>query len=173
MVYNKNKIMRDSERYLKRTKAYQDYKWADENFELDYVLKKGTELDNVLAYASCIDTGILFFPYKKNNEYRYLHDWAFNFDNDLFAYLEHGYELAGMSLDCHYCVWISIEEWHSCDIEHKDGLQKYLDYCKKEHITKERLNKELSYDGMDVMELYNKNISLGNIQRSQGKDFER
>ena len=59
-----------------------------------------------------------------------------------------------MSLDCHYGVWSAIEEYYPEDIEYKKGMQEYLKYCKDNGITKEKLEKEVNYEGEDAMQHY-------------------
>ena len=67
---------------------------------------------------------------------------------------ENGYRIVGMTMDCHYNVWSMIEDCHKGDIENLKGMQEYLDYCKKNSVTKDRLNKEMNYPGMDAITLY-------------------
>lgn len=58
--------------------------------------------------------------------------------------MENGYSLATMSLDCHYCVWFDIAEYHS-EYQSQNGFQKYLDYCKRNGVTRELLAKESGF----------------------------
>src|SRR5699024_6561688 len=95
--------------------------------------------------------------------------WGFNFDRDLFEYLETGYAITGMSMDSHLSVWYTIGAWHNGYIEHENGMQKYLGYCKKSGITAEKLKKEVGYSGMDVMTLYD----LKAERTKSHKDMER
>jgi hypothetical protein len=160
MKPSRDKIMRKAERYLKRTAIYQEKKDlpADEQYSLHYVLK-GHNKDNseqLIAYAANMETMISFNPHNQDKEISYHEDWSYDIDSAIFDYLEDGYELVGMSLECHYNVWSNIEEWHDGDIEHLQGMQKYLDYCKRNSVTKVKLQKELSYLGMDVMKLHEK-----------------
>ena len=62
---NKQKIMRDAERALKRTTPYQDSRIWDENYKIEYVLAKGNRntLDDVIASATCDDEILSFNPY--------------------------------------------------------------------------------------------------------------
>jgi len=159
MKQSKDKIMRMAERYLKRTAIYQEQKDlpADEQYNLQYVLKGHSKdsSEQMIAYAGNMEIMISFNPYNQKKEISYHADWSYDIDA-IFDYLEDGYELVGMSLECHYGVWRNIEEGHDGDIEHLQGVQKYLDYCKRNAVTKVKLQKELSYSGMDVMKLYEK-----------------
>lgn len=160
MKLSKAKLMREAERFLKRTKAYQENRelGCDGNYEIAYVIAKAgrTQPESVLAYAIYEDSMLSFYPFR--GETSLCEDWAFNFDDDLFEPLENGYEIVGMTLDSHFGVWATIEDWKDGDIEHENGMQKYLAYCKRNGVTKELLQEKVSYDGMDVMELYVKEV---------------
>ncbi|UKI57350.1 MAG: hypothetical protein L6V81_08410 [Clostridium sp.] len=41
-----------------------------------------------------------------------------------------------MTDDVHYSIWNSINELYPNDIEYKNGVQEYLQYCKEKNITK-------------------------------------
>lgn len=156
---------------LKRTEKYQEQRefGQQDNYEVLYVLAKGNhkQSDEMVAYAGVVDeTVISFHPFK--NE-AVTHSWDFNIDDDLFGYLEDGYELVGMTMDSHYNVWCCIEEWHDGDIDHTKGMQKYLGYCKRNGITLEKLKNELDYFGMDVMTLYDPKAD----RTRKPKDLER
>jgi hypothetical protein len=155
MKLSNERMVRSAERALKRTGKYQEHRELGytENYEVLYILVKGKpqNSDEMIAFAGIEETVISFHPFK-NGEVMEL--WDFNVDSHLFEYLEFGYELAGMTVDSHYNVWCTIEEWHNGDIENKKGMQKYLGYCKRNHITKEKLQADAGYSGMDVMTLY-------------------
>ena len=162
-MWNKVKIMRLAERALKRTEPYlenrTDSNNPEDNYQLDYVLVKGNSPvpDTAIAYAHCLDEIISFDPLDSNVNTQNIWEWAFNFDSDLFAYLEQGYSLIGMSLEAHCAAWSEMGEYHNNDgISHQKGMQQYLDYCKRNKITEDLLRKELHYEGMDVMTLYDK-----------------
>ena len=82
-------------------------------------------------------------------------------------YLENGYTLVSADPNFHYCAWSEIGEEQG-HVEHTDGMQKYLDYCKQHGITKERLAAETGYDGVDVMPLYDRQTA----KKSLGKRFQ-
>ena len=162
-MWNKAKIMRQAERALKRTEVYRENRSdshnPEDNFQLDYVLVKGGKSapDTAIAYAHYEDEIILFNPFESDGDTKVIGDWAFNFDGDLFMYLERGYDLAGMSLEIHSVVWEEIAECHGngC-INYPKGMQQYLNYCKRNGVTVELLRKEQQYDGIDVTKLRNK-----------------
>lgn len=76
-----------------------------------------------------------------------------------------------MSPECHYCVWFDIAEYRS-EYQSQFGMQKYLDYCNQNGITWELLSRENSYDGMDVMMLYDKQVVKASKEK-HSKDFTR
>ena len=161
-MWNKSKIMRQAERALKRTEVYRENRSGshdpEDNFQLDYVLVKGSKStpDTAIAYAHYEDNIITFDPFQ-NSDAKGIWDWAFSFDGDLFMYLEQGYELAGMSLETHGVVWEEIAECHgNGSINYPKGMQHYLNYCNRNGVTVELLRAERQYDGMDVMKLYDK-----------------
>jgi len=151
------KIMRAAERFLKRTKEYMENRDADDNYTIDFVLFKGNAFapEDVIASASCVDFSISLKPLHSEDT-SVTHDWTFNFDDDLFGMLESGYKIAGMTMDCHFCVWHTIGESQRDDIENPKGMQMYLSYCKRNGITAQELKVDTSYDGVDVMTLYEK-----------------
>ncbi|ERJ00226.1 hypothetical protein SAMN05444424_2761 [Bittarella massiliensis (ex Durand et al. 2017)] len=174
---SKEKLFRLAERTLKRTEAYQDNRELDvpdsENYKIDYLLVKGgkSASEDVIAYASYEDEMLRFRPLEEKDKPFWDSSAKFDTEIDLFQYLEEGYSLAGMSPDCHYCVWLDIAEYH-CEYKSQNGMQKYLDYCKRNGITKDRLAKETDYDGMDVMTLYDREAAK-TAPEKKPKDFER
>ena len=151
MKLSDEKIIRASERALKRTEAYQENRLLgdEKNYQIFYLLKKGKNAapNSVIAFADKEEQVISFHPFREDEP---IWNWDFNFDNDLFKYLQEGYELVDMTSESHYGVWWTIEEWHDGEISYPKGMQKYLSYCKQNGITKEKLK----YSGMDAMDLY-------------------
>lgn len=75
-------------------------------------------------------------PFTNEKPYA-LAEWDYNLDTYDFDNLKDGYEIAYMSINNHYNFWCVLEQWLPNDIECTEGLQKYLDYCKYNGITKE------------------------------------
>ena len=140
---NNAKIIRDTERFLKRTTEYKECReegWA-ENYVVDIILQEGTNpggLPHVIALATCEDMELMLFPYE-NESYA---TRPFDFDSDFFQQLEEGYEIVALSDDTHTCIWYALEEHAPESMEHQKGLQMYLGYCKKNNITSERIGME-------------------------------
>ena len=59
-----------------------------------------------------------------------IHEWDFNIDENVFAELEDGYEIRYMPLETHFGMWYVLNEYRE-DINHTEGMQKYLYYCVK------------------------------------------
>lgn len=179
MNMSKEKLLRLAERVLKRTETYQKNREMEipdeENYKMSYLLVKGSEKtpEKVLAYA-VNDEGVLLFHPMENPVYEVtLNDWQFYFDYDLFQYLEGGYDLTAMTPDAHTGVWYEIAEYHGTSgIACADGMQKYLHYCKRNGITKERLARETGYDGMDVMALYDRQAAKTTPEK-KSREVER
>ena len=175
---NTEKLMRLAERVLKRNKAYRDKQDmgvpAEENFQIDYLLFKGNTAapEDLIIYASHEDELLRLRPLDENLKHMTGYELLFNFDSDLFEYLEKGYLLTGMSLGCHFCVWSEIGEYHNY-FESQDGMQKYLSYCKRSGVTKELLTDETGYDGMDVMTLYDKEAANKSKKEKTSQENER
>lgn len=173
-MWNKERFMRLAERALKRTDYYRETgkgsSVPEDNFQLDYVLVKGSKStpDTAIAYASYMDEMISFNPF--GGIAISVADWAFSFNSDLFRFLEQDYELVGMSLISHSFAWSEIEECHNNgSLDSSKGIQLYLDYCKRNRVTAELLRQEVQYDGMDVMTLYDKSA----IRKKSAQTQER
>ena len=171
------KLLRAAERYLKRTEAYQDNRELDmppeENYQVDYLCIKGSRdaPEDVLAYASCIDEMLCFHPMQEDSRPIHMTDWQYGLDDDLFAHLENSYTLAYMSWETHGYVWEELSEYPN-SFQHAAGMQSYLEFCRRGSVTRERLEKECGYDGVDVMPLYNRQAAKSEPKKPP-KDLER
>lgn len=137
IVKKANKILRNNEEYKE-----------DEAMQVQYVLlDKDNKIDDIVCYGwddiVSIDS--------KTFEIDPIHDWAFNYDNDLFEQLQKGYKIGYMTDNAHYDIWCLINEWYPEDIEYKDGLNLYIKYCVDNGITKEYLDKKLELDAPYIM----------------------
>ena len=59
-----------------------------------------------------------------------------------------------MTPEVHYSIWNSIHELYPEDIDYKDGVQNYLQYCADNGITKEFLDKNTELDTPDIMNYF-------------------
>lgn len=72
-----------------------------------------------------------------------------------------------MTDDVHYSIWNSIHELYPEDIDYKDGVQNYLQYCADNGITKEYLDKKTGLNTPDIME-YFEGLAFGEAMRYKG-----
>ena len=151
---NKQAIIRQAERLLKRTEDYQYRKSSgyDENYKIQLVLAKENTFDmkDIIAFAQCEDMMMKLKPY--SNEVTMIDIRWIEIDN-ICDYLSSGYKIVDMSLDFHWCAWADIDEYGIEDIS-QDGLQKYLKYCKQHGITKAKLQEQADYTGEDIMKYH-------------------
>lgn len=119
------------------------------NFSLAYVLKVKDECQNCYAVAMNGDKIIGFNPFE--NEIDNLPDWDFNTDNNIFEELEWNREIIYMSMECHYGIWTEVLNYYPYDIEHTDGMQNYLSYCRAKNISQELIKEIIGKDVADIM----------------------
>ena len=110
-------------------------------------LSRKNEIEDI--YSVTIDTN------DKVNSYN-VPNWDFNIDDFLFKDLENGHKILEMSADTHYGVWYQIDKLRD-EINNTDGLQKYLAYCKQNHIDKNFMKQ--FYKEIDVMDLYQEKVN--------------
>lgn len=123
---------------------------------IDYILINPDNNDTISIISDGAEKIVEFTPYTKKMEtgYATVSEWAYNFDEYLFQELENGYMIGYMSDNNHYGVWNSIQELYPEDINHKDGVQWYLQYCADNGITKEYLDKQTGLDTPNVMKFF-------------------
>ena len=171
------KLLRVSERCLKRTEAYQSNRELDmppeENYQVVYFFIKGNKdaPEDVLVYANCMYDVLYFHPLQDNSFPVLQSDFQYSLSDDLFKHLENGYTLAYMTWEVHGFVWDEISQYHQY-FGHPAGLQKYLEFCKRNGITRERLEKECSYEGWDILTLYDRQTAKTAPPKMR-KDMER
>ncbi|MBQ2835476.1 MAG: hypothetical protein IJE68_01390 [Clostridia bacterium] len=127
------------EDFLKNSEEHQDKK-------IQYILyKEDTKETNILAINEEGTLAIEFTPITKESKEGYwdVPGWDFNYDYYMYNLLEENWEIAYITPNIHYDIWNSINELYPEDIDYKDGVQKYLKYCKENNITKEYLDKEM------------------------------
>lgn len=124
---------------------------------IDFILISPDNDDTISIISDGQEKIVEFTPYTKEMKtgYATISEWSYNFDEFLFQELEKGYEIGYMSDNNHYGVWNSIEELYPEDINYKDGVQKYLQFCADKGITKEYLDKQTGLDTPDIMKYFN------------------
>ena len=117
-----------------------------QNKKVDYILyNKETQETNTLASDPYGEEAIEFKPQTKDSKEGYWNvpEWDYNFDYYIYNLLEENWEIGYMTPEVHYGIWNSINELYPEDIDYKEGVQKYLKYCKENNISKEYLDKQM------------------------------
>lgn len=148
------------------------------NKGIDYILVNVKKNEYIAVASDGLEEMIEFAPYTKEllNGYSNIPEWDFNFDTYLFEHLENGYDIAYMEDDVHYGIWQTLNDLYPLDIESKEGVQKYLEYCYKNNITKEYLEDRLQFNYSnlnvpDIMKYYEKDyIQINNNQVVMSKE---
>ena len=145
----------DVEKILKETKELLKSNEDYEEMEIYYILEDTKDKNETIVIAMKDQDIAQIKPFTK--EIYDVADWAYNIDEDVFKELEGNKKIAYMSMDMHYNMWETIKAWYPEDIENKKGMQKYLEFCKKNNITKERIENETKLYGVtNVMKYYKK-----------------
>lgn len=140
------KIKNDIETYLKDSVDHQ-------NKHIDYILVDPETNGTYVLASDGNDEAIEFTPLSKNyyGGYTNVPEWDYNFDYYIYNYLEEGKQIAFMTDEVHYSIWNSIHELYPDDIDYKEGVQWYLQYCADKGITKEYLDEKTGFDTPDIM----------------------
>ncbi len=130
------------------------------NYEIDYILQMNKSNDHhFIGYATSKENNdeMLYIKFKDKSmsEVYHVPEWDFNVDGYLLSELEQGYTIDYMSLECHYNTWCSIDEWRD-ELEHIDGLQKYLSYCQTNDINSTIMS-IYSNNDINILDMYKEN----------------
>lgn len=114
------------------------------------------ETEETITIANNNHEALVFSPHTKDSEKNFSNyeDWNFNFDWMVFEELEGDYQIGFISNRMHYNIWQTLNELYPQRIDHKDGVQRYLQFCADNKITKEYLDKELNSDTPDAMKFF-------------------
>lgn len=125
---------------------------------IDFILINPKKNDTISIISDGVEKIVEFTPFTKEMEtgYSTISEWEYNFDEYLFQDLENGYQIGYMSDNNHYDVWNTIEELYPEDINYKNGVQNYLQYCIDNGITKEYLDSKTGLDTPDIMKYFDK-----------------
>lgn len=156
------KVKEDIETFLMENMEHQ-------NKYIDYILVDQETNETYVLASDGADEAIEFNPLSKNYKdgFQYVPEWDYNFDYYIYNYLEEGKQIAYMTDDVHYSIWNSIHELYPEDIDYKDGVQNYLQYCADNGITKEYLDKKTGLNTPDIME-YFEGLAFGEAMRYKG-----
>lgn len=89
-----------------------------------------------------------------NDQVQELSEWNWNIDDNFFARLEKGYEIDFMDIDIHFGMWCIINEQGIDGIECKDGLNKYILFCKNNGISVQTIKSTVGFQINDIYPLY-------------------
>ena len=143
-------------------KKEEDYNYYDE-MKVNYIMIDNEDSSQSYAVVE-LDYDNLVRVNLENMEMYDIAEYAYTIDNDIFGDLESGKKIAYMSLDVHYNIWQDVHYYYPEDIEHKNGLKNYLQYCKDNHIDMNLLN--------DVMDAEKFDENLCDFVSSKDKDLE-
>ena len=125
---------------------------------INYILTKNNRNNSesmILANATDIVDSEVSVDILINKNCVYMngvHEWQYNYDEDLLEILENGFEIVYMPLQTHYNVWCALDNSRD-EINHPEGLQKYLSYCFVNGITSKAIN-ALGYKEVNIMDMY-------------------
>lgn len=83
-----------------------------------------------------------------------LFEWQWNIDEDIFEILNDGYQIDFMDMTTHYGIWTTINDWGLNEIECKEGLNKYILFCKNNGISAQTIKSTVGHDIKDIYPLY-------------------
>ena len=131
-----------------------------QNCKIDYILEN-PKTDVVLLMASDGNEVALEFELKDGKlNYYSVPEWDYNFDYYLYNRFEEGYKIACMTDEVHYNLWNSIHDLYPTDIDNKNEVKYYVDYCKSHSINKYGLDKNTGLDTPDIMPMFKKKIEI-------------
>ena len=121
--------------------------------DTQYILEKADENINVTMFSKTETEGLILDL--ETDEITNIPDWDYSIDEYIFEELERGSKIAYMTLEVHYNIWACVTELGLEEIEFKNGMREYLDYCKRNGISKEYLEKRLDlHEISNIFELY-------------------
>ncbi|MEF9919629.1 MAG: hypothetical protein RR945_01540 [Erysipelotrichaceae bacterium] len=137
--------------YIMTNNDYDDFQLSSLYYDPDF--KQDLSIMAIMHSVGNDEEAIWFNPLKVGTS-KVLPDWDYDIDTYDFAFFEEGFEIIDINMDKHYGIWCNINH-HLEEIEHKEGMQKYLKYCKDNHITYSKIMTNVGKPlGMDIMDLY-------------------
>lgn len=150
------------EKFLNDNMEHQDKK-------IDYILYKPDKMETNILASNSNDEAIEFRS--NTNDFNYVPEWDYNFDYYIYNLLEENWKIEYMTPEVHYSIWNSINELYPNDIDYKDGVQNYLQYCADNKITKKYLDEETGLNTPDVMQHF-EGIALNKTIKYKGYIIE-
>ena len=150
------------EKFLNDNMEHQDKK-------IDYILYKPDKMETNILASNSNDEAIEFRS--NTNDFNYVPEWDYNFDYYIYNLLEENWKIEYMTPEVHYSIWNSINELYPNDIDYKDGVQNYLQYCADNKITKKYLDEETGLNTPDIMQHF-EGIALNETMKYKGYIIE-
>ena len=150
------------EKFLNDNMEHQDKK-------IDYILYKPDKMETNILASNSNDEAIEFRS--NTNDFNYVPEWDYNFDYYIYNLLEENWKIEYMTPEVHYSIWNSINELYPNDIDYKDGVQNYLQYCADNKITKKYLDEDTGLNTPDVMQHF-EGIALNETMKYKGYIIE-
>ena len=148
-----SKIQKEMQKILNNDEEFKDYK-------LECIMIDKDDIKN--SYGILTNYGEIAFIEMNSKEINKIMNAELNLDlgeENIFKSLENKMKIGYMSMGIHYGLWLEVSRYYPDDTKHKNGVQKYLRYCKENNITKENIDKEFSnkspYESIpDIMKYY-------------------
>lgn len=150
------RLISDSKAYLKRN-HYGEY-------TLMYILDKDKVKGSPYQYtavASTDEARLFFNVYAKEDQPDIYRIGMCSTDDDLFYDLEFDdCTIAAMTMEGHYETWEELAGIPREKITYLEGMQAYLEYCRKNNITKEAIQEAVGLEVPDIMEKLGKKKNI-------------
>ena len=140
-IYNKAKFILDNNIIYK-------------DCEVKYILEHPKTKELYLLASDDNDIALEFRLNGDKFNYYNVPEWDYNFDYYLYNYFEDGFDIAYMTYDTHYGLWNSIKELYPEDIDYKEGVKYYINYCKGHLINKKTIDENTKLDTPDIMPMF-------------------
>ena len=110
---------------------------------IDIIFYNKKTKDYYINVSNYDDMG--YFTYKDNelSEYNHIFDWSYSIDENIFYFLEEGYDIEYITDDVHKGIWFELDTLCIEDIQYQKGFKRYLDFCKEHNITNETLDEKV------------------------------
>ena len=122
------------------------------NYELQYILSRNSKITDII-YAD--DTNVINLNLDSSKIKKFEKEYSV-LDEILLPEIEKGKQIEFISDETHDWLWYIIETYYPDDLENKKGMFKYLEYCKKNNITRKYLDEKFDSSPSDLLDLYDK-----------------
>lgn len=121
-----------------------------------YILNSKKARDDPIAYLACSNQ-IICMTTSESKSIKYKEiiniDDSYSIDKDLFKHLENDYEIHYMPIEQHHVIWNSLTD-DLKDVSYREGLNRYILYCKENGITAKSIYSLTGYPVSDIYPLF-------------------